>query len=225
MVLSILVYLALLCFALFIPVHFHLHLHRLDRDDFALLELRFLSVFSWRYQVPFENPVPWQSNGQMEERHGEEGPLLVEDRSDQVRMTGLTDLFDHFNQVYWTLEKYGLGGTLLYLFLPGHYRKYITVAQSMEQKGRFTRFVWFSTLGLPDPALTGVLYGLAWELKGTIMGLLQSGYRLSCQPRIKLTPSFLHSGLDTLIDCIFKIRLGHIIAAGIHGAILHLLGK
>lgn len=210
---------------MFIPVHFHLHLHRLGRDDFVLLELRFLSVFSWRYLVPFETPVPWQSNQQMEEKHGEEGPLLTEDHSDQVRITGLTDLFFRFNQIYWTLEKYGLGGTLLYLFLPEQYREYITVVQGMEQKGRFTRFVWFSTLGLPDPALTGVLYGLVWELKGTIMGVLQSGYELSCQPRIKLTPSFLHSGFDTLIDCIFKIRLGHIICAGIRGTILRLRRK
>lgn len=225
MVLSILVYLTLLGFALFIPVHFHLHLHRLGRDDFVLLELRFLSVFSWRYRVPFENPVPWQSNGRMEEKHGEKGPLLAEDRSDQVCIIGITDLFFRFNQIYWTLEKYGLGGTLLYLFLPEQYRNYITVVQSMEQKGRFTRFVWFSTLGLPDPALTGVLYGLAWDLKGMIMGVLQSGYGFSCQSRIQLTPSFLHSGLDTLIDCIFKIRLGHIIFAGIHGTILRLRRK
>lgn len=221
---SILVYIIILCLALFIPVRFRLHLHRLGKDDFLLLELRFLFVFFWQYRVPFADPVPRQNTGEKGQL-AEKGPLLAEDQRAQAHITGITDLFFQFNQAYWALEKYGLGGTLLYLFLPEEYRRYLTVVQNMEQKGRFTRFVWFSTLGLSDPALTGVLYGLAWDLKGMIMGLLQSGHKFSCQPRIKLTPSFLHSGLDTLLDCIFKIKLGHIILAGFHGIVARLRWK
>lgn len=212
------VYLVLLCLALFFPVRFHLHLHRIGQDDFFLLKMNFLKVFRWGYEVPFEKPIPWRGE-ERGEILSEQGPLLSEQRNDEVKVTGIMDLFSQFSQVYSALEKYGLGGTMFYLFLPEKYRHLITVVQRMEKKGRFTRFVWFSRLGFSDPALTGVSYGLAWDLKGVIMGLLQSGYKFVSQPRIKITPSFNTDEFETLLDCIFTIKLGHIIFAGFQGFI------
>lgn len=70
------------------------------------------------------------------------------------------------------------------------------------------------TLGTGDAAETGVLYGAAWIVIGSIMTLTGSLVKMR-GIRIKVVPIFDQVLLRADLSCIIHIRLGHIINTGI----------
>lgn len=209
---SLLIYLFLLLLGVFLPVRFHLHFHRRGRDEFFLAEMIFLGLYVWQYKLPDLETLP-PGGGRRREIETEKGPGLEE--KEKLKTDDLDSLLTKFNRIRSALGKYGFGGTLFYLFLPPKYGRWIGVAQRLEDKGRFLRFTWSTTLGYEDPALTGIALGLAWAVKGTALGLIQRGYKFIREPRIMVNPGFTGSLRETFLDCIFEIKLGHIILAGL----------
>lgn len=74
---------------------------------------------------------------------------------------------------------------------------------------------WHSVIGVKDAALTGILTGAAWAFKGGIVGLLSKYMKLLVYPEISIHPSFQIPLSQTKIKCMFKIRIGNAILAGI----------
>ncbi len=132
----------------------------------------------------------------------------------------LTDLIE----IGSALQKYGLGGTFFYFLLPEDYRKWITVTENLERKGSFKRFVWRTAIAGPDPALVGPKAGLIWSAKGIILGFLTNEYIFKKPPCLLVVPCFSGTSWETMLDCIFEIKLGHIIVAGIKDYLSELVG-
>lgn len=80
---------------------------------------------------------------------------------------------------------------------------------------RIKRLEWSSEFSLGDAACTGVTAGLVWSLKSTLLTVVSSHTRLETVPRIRVRPNFQEPLFHTLINCIFEIRIGHIMIAGI----------
>lgn len=81
------------------------------------------------------------------------------------------------------------------------------------------RLEWYTALGSGDPALTGVLVGGLWSVKGFILTLLArflAGF--SCQPQIKVMPCFTGAGLDLWVRAVFTTRAGYILLAALRAA-------
>ena len=77
-------------------------------------------------------------------------------------------------------------------------------------------FYWTIRIGTPDAAATGLLTGLIWAAMGGITSYLF--HRVSSEgqkPVLKVDPDFRKQGFSTSFDCIFKIRVGHIMVTGI----------
>jgi hypothetical protein len=74
---------------------------------------------------------------------------------------------------------------------------------------------WNSIVGVKDAALTGVLTGIVWSIKGGIVGVLSHYMKLMAQPQISVHPSFRIPISQTKIKCMFKIRIGNAILAGL----------
>lgn len=191
-----------LCFS---PVAFHLHYHRRGNEDYFVLELRLYKFFVWRYQIPGSSM---------------DGIDLL----NREKSVGSDAFLTNLIEVATALKKFGLGGTFLYFFLPEQYQKRVTVVERMENKGRFKRFVWRTVLAGLEPALLGPVVGLCWSIKGLIVGFLTNEYVFKNPPRMMVVPGFSEKSWETMLDCIFEIKLGHIIVAGIKDYLSELVG-
>jgi hypothetical protein len=212
----------LLLLAFFFPVKFHLHYHHQSKDDFFLFEMNFLGLYIWRRQVPYlESNLPKEIKQRQIDLA--QGPGL-EQKSNREVTDELNSFLSNVFEISSALKKYGLGGTLFYLFLPRKYRRWVNVAAKLEGKGRFTRLVWRTVVGKQDPAATGMTMGLLWGIKGIATSFLQSGYVFKNPPRIVAIPSFTGTTWETLLDCIFEIKIGHIILAGMKEYISEVVG-
>ena len=79
-----------------------------------------------------------------------------------------------------------------------------------------TRFSWKTRLACGDAALTGIGGGLLWGLKGWMMGNIHRNVNmLDTRAEINVFPEFEGQGLVTEFHCIFNLRVGYIIIAGI----------
>ncbi len=217
-----LIYFLLLPLTFFFPVSFHFHYHQVDEVRYFLLEMKFLGIYIWRYQIPdLTREAPPAST--MVAAKTVEGPGL-EEKSRQKMAWDIDYFLTRIMDTGQALQKYGLGGTLFYLFLPKKYQRLVSVVERMEGKGRFTRLVWRSVLGRNDAAATSTQSGILWSGKGLITGYLQRKYTFTAQPRIMVIPSFTGTTWETLLDSIFEIKLGHIIFAGMKEYIIEAVG-
>ncbi|QGP93738.1 hypothetical protein MGLY_31600 [Neomoorella glycerini] len=78
------------------------------------------------------------------------------------------------------------------------------------------RFRLFLTLGTGEPATTALAYGSSWTLLGWMYQNLRRRARLDFRaPEWQVVPRFDTPGWQADFNCIFILRLGHIISAGV----------
>lgn len=207
-------YLLLLIPVFLLPVRFHLCLRIEGEDEFFLLEMIFLNLYIWSYQTPVEKVTAEGEVKKVKIASGK-GPGLPKKKEEKALAGSFEALVKEALRIITALRKYGFGGALFSLFLPEKYRRWMAVAQRLEERGRFLRFNWSTTLGFEDPALAGLATGLVWAVKGAALGIIQRGYGFAEEPRVEVHPSFFCPARETLLDCIFEIRLGHIIFTGL----------
>lgn len=80
---------------------------------------------------------------------------------------------------------------------------------------RMMKLNWQTTIGSGDAVETATLTGLAWGLKGSIVGYISNYIKLRVQPRLHITPHYQESNFTTDFTCIFKIRTGYAMIAGL----------
>ncbi len=77
---------------------------------------------------------------------------------------------------------------------------------------RLEVLTWETKVGTKDAALSGILVGAVWALKGMVVTWLQRKLRVDDhQTSIIVAPYFNHSYFSTYFHCIFTIRLVHVI--------------
>jgi hypothetical protein len=79
---------------------------------------------------------------------------------------------------------------------------------------------WRTTIGTGDAAEAGVLTGIAWGIKTTLVGVLGSYTRWDEPPCLSVDPDFNHVVLNTHFHSIIRFRLGHAIL-GVKRLLLH----
>lgn len=197
----------------FIPLRFHITYENRGIDDLLSLEMSFLRIFRWRRRVTLIKPrlEHWGLilSGEQEQKL----PLMEQEKKEHSYWQ-IDEVMKSLQNLIQGLEKYGLGATLLSLFLPKKVRSYLTVIGELENKGHFKKFEWKTSIGTGNPAQTAILLGTAWGVVGYFLAVLQNRYRFRCQPLLNVTPSFGQKVLDTCFDCIFELKIGHIMLAG-----------
>jgi hypothetical protein len=74
---------------------------------------------------------------------------------------------------------------------------------------------WHTIIGVGDAAITGMVTGGIWAIKGSIIGLISRYIKLKEMPDISVTPYFQQAIIQTRFTCIFQFRIGYAILAGI----------
>lgn len=75
------------------------------------------------------------------------------------------------------------------------------------------RLEWVTTIGTGDAAETGVLTGMAWAIKTTLVSVAGRHVRWERPPALNVRPSFEERRLESNLLCIVRFRLGHLILA------------
>ncbi|HBS58018.1 MAG TPA: hypothetical protein DEA44_01985 [Firmicutes bacterium] len=197
----------LLCWLL--PLHFHLYYGRQSADDHFVIRATALgSIVHYQLRIPVsqitdrKKSLPWVET-EIESRGGEtETHTLREQKKSRL---WLLYALHNFEGVQKEIDRV--------LVLLNDYADFMRWATN---KIRFERFYWVSRIGLEDAAETAVLVGGCWAIKSYIASALW--HRHCCaetRPFIRVLPVYNQQVFHTDFECIFSIRLGHIIGAGI----------
>lgn len=104
-----------------------------------------------------------------------------------------------------------------------HAERYEKVMRRFLKNMRCHELAWRSEIGLSDPALTGIASGLLWGAKGFAFSVFKSHVGMMAKPpKLSVQPCFDTTCLRLDFRCIFDLRLGHIIIAGLEFAKLRL---
>jgi len=83
-------------------------------------------------------------------------------------------------------------------------------------KGECKKLVWKTNFGVKDPAVTGILTGVLWSIKGSIYSFLSQNTKKMVQPNLQVCPNFNQvDKLEVDFTSIFSLKLGNIITKGV----------
>lgn len=92
--------------------------------------------------------------------------------------------------------------------------QYGPVLRFLLDRAEVRSLTWQTTIGVGDAALTALLGGVAWAVKGTLLASLQSRTRASSEDvAIAVSPSYSGKEFKTFLHCIFSLRVAHIMYA------------
>ncbi|NLI11937.1 DUF2953 domain-containing protein [Pelotomaculum propionicicum] len=102
----------------------------------------------------------------------------------------------------------------LFLNAVRKFKKYYPTVLFMLQRVKLSRFHWQTEIGSEEPSQTGILVGTAWGLKGFLLSLIYCLFYPGVRPVVSIKPSYDKVCFNTSVDCIFEVRIGHIIFTG-----------
>lgn len=98
-------------------------------------------------------------------------------------------------------------------------RKYKRILEYIKEKLIIDRLSWSTELGLGDAAVTAIYTGLGWTLKGNLISIIKNHLVLHSL-ETNVVPNFNIKTFKTTFSCILRLKLGHIIIAGIKSLIV-----
>lgn len=97
-----------------------------------------------------------------------------------------------------------------------YFNHYHTALRRFCRSIRCHRLSWKTMIGLGDPAYTGIVTGTIWGLKGCAYRVFRSNIGAMLKPpEFSVVPCFNDTCLKLDFNCIFDMRIGHIIIAGL----------
>jgi len=105
--------------------------------------------------------------------------------------------------------------TLDYLFdVYRRYGDYLFALFYLAGRTRISRFRWYTEIGTGEVHHTGVAVGIAWAAKITLVTALFALSAPGTRPELAVFPNYEHRRFRTFLDCIFDVRIGHIMMTG-----------
>lgn len=96
------------------------------------------------------------------------------------------------------------------------FRRLSRIKARLYRKIRCTSLEWELEVGYKDPVQTALAAGAFWTALGVSVARLYRQVTLEApKPLIQVVPSFQSPGFSCDLHCIFRLRIGHIILAGI----------
>ncbi|MEG6616264.1 DUF2953 domain-containing protein [Peptococcaceae bacterium 1198_IL3148] len=95
------------------------------------------------------------------------------------------------------------------------YHRYWHAIEYLLEHTQCQRLKWCTKFGIGDAAATGYATGALWVLKTTVLGkLFKFVQPPPSQPTLLVQPNFDKTEICLDVDCIFEVRIYHIMVAG-----------
>jgi hypothetical protein len=98
--------------------------------------------------------------------------------------------------------------------LMGAYYEYKKGILYFKRKIKIIKLDWDTEVGIGDAALSAILVGNLWAVKGILISALSSHLKLN-NYRVNIVPDFNHTSLKVYINCIIGFKPGHTIIGAI----------
>ncbi len=190
---------------MFLRIRFEVRYRRKGQDDSLHIQVSALKgLVRYRTEVPVVELNHYLLSSVLKIETKTRGPLVdAAGKKDKVLKVPIT--LAQLRKIPFYIKK---AGELL--------RRYQKAWRKLLSSLRFHHFAWTTEIGLGDPAGTGVAAGLLWGVKGFVYGVFQNYVgTVKRNPQLLVTPCFSGSCFRLDFHCIFDIRIGHIIIAGL----------
>ncbi|MGD8189734.1 DUF2953 domain-containing protein [Brevibacillus ginsengisoli] len=170
---------------------------RIREQDHCVIEVTaWFGLIRYKYEVPV---IKLLSGKIKLQREVETSAKNAEPPSDDLFITDETIKYwtDHYEEIIDQVHN----------FFPT-LRDFLKHLQCKE-------IAWHTKVGIGDAAATGTLTGIVWSVKSMILASLTRYVTLRTFPRLSVQPEWNGIGVRTEVRCIFTVRVGHIIVAGI----------
>lgn len=94
-------------------------------------------------------------------------------------------------------------------------KDYKRVIYYLIDKTKFNTLLWKTEIGFEDAAVTGVITGIINIFKSNLFAILNNSKNKPKTIHLKISPNFNCEVLKTNIRCIFTVKIGYIIIAGL----------
>lgn len=199
-VLVMLLIIIFLFILLYSKIKVEINFKQYDKDDILIISITvFYGIFTYKKQIPFMDFIK-ENDGEPAleiKSQSKENENLISDKESIVDINEIKNIFKKYKKLYIKYKKY---------VIP--FKKYI------EKKMIFKSIYWNSEVGLGNADETAILTGIIWSIKSTFISLISNSYNL-LDTFINVTPNYNTNTIKTHINCIFTIKLGHIINAGV----------
>lgn len=95
------------------------------------------------------------------------------------------------------------------------FKCYKRVIYYLIDKTKFNTLLWKTEIGFEDAAVTGITTGIINIFKSNLFAILNNRKNKPKTIHLKITPNFNNEVLKTNIRCIFTVKIGYIIIAGL----------
>lgn len=205
--LLILLFILFIIFIIFVPVKLILHYRKNHKDDLLTIKIAAKPFFQKEIKIPKilfkikknQPALEVEIENFNESTLGQNKEMIGDDIDD----FSLLEAISHFKDILHKIKDF-----YHTYYPPVHYIMEKTICQWFE---------WNTEVGNHNPAVTGIATGLLWNIESQIIGFLSHTIQFTQEhpPRILVTPDFKKPKFYIQLDCIFTIKLGHIIKAGI----------
>lgn len=204
--LLLLAFLSLLAYWVYqINIYVYVRYRRHEQDDHFFLRVYALrGLFSYDVKVPVAE-VDWQDEmvwfeSELKETQGNKRIQTVFERHVVKKVVDFICYHPRrFRHILQSMEK--------------TVRQARVVIRELQAKVRCDQFICQIHFGLEDAALTGIIAGVLWSVRGLALAALRSRMSFGTCPVCLITPVFGQDILRVELECILRIRLGNLINA------------
>lgn len=199
-ILLILLILTFLFILLYSNVKVEITFKRYNKDDILIINIAvFYGIFTYKKQIPFMDLIKINNEiqGIESESQSKINKSLINDKQSIIKISEIRKYLEKFKKIYNKFKKY---------IIP--FKNYV------QEKILFKRIYWNSEIGVGNADETAIVTGIIWSIKSTFISFMSNSYNL-LDTVIDVTPNYNVNTIKTHINCIFTIKLGHIINAGI----------
>ncbi|RAL22679.1 DUF2953 domain-containing protein [Thermoflavimicrobium daqui] len=100
-----------------------------------------------------------------------------------------------------------------YQELLDHFTDFIEVTNWFLSKVTCEKWIWHTKVGTGDAAEAGILTGMIWGVKSTLVGFISHYIQWQTYPLLNVQPAFHQAMFDIYFHSIIRFRIGHAILA------------
>ncbi|MCM3717945.1 DUF2953 domain-containing protein [Fictibacillus phosphorivorans] len=177
---------------MFSTLNITLHLvHRNDNNDIQIT-IRMYRIIKYKLHIPLVQIDAEDHSFKVRE---EEKKTIGKNKEKKKKIT-----FKKLKQQYETFKEIFKHVHQLYLILAGFLKKI-----------KISQFEWHSAIGLGEASSSAVAAGTVWGIKGVVLQLINTFFRLKGNPSISVAPVFQGMHSETRLSCMLSFKIGHAI--------------
>ena len=167
-------------------------------NDKIIIHIKALfGLIQYRFEIPLLDLI-----------HNKKGKLALE-VDEEVKGEQSEDLLQEKKQLFNLFQMQEIQDRIAQL-----YNQYFDIANYIRKKILLRKLEWETEFGTGDAAITGILSGILWGIKGNLFTILKIHLR-SHKISFNIIPYFDKELFKTYVHCIIQLKIGHAIIASI----------